>query len=405
MGSRILSLLAALGLVAVLVGCSQAPETVTAKPDGVVSVQVLKVQAEPVRRQVEIVGTLAGNQEVTVSSEVAGRVKAVRADLGDRVPQGAVLFELDATEHELAVERQRAALAEALAQLGVKEEGQSLPEVTETSIVRRAAAESAEAQANFERAKALQEEGVLSQQAYDSAEARARTSQANYMAALEQARNLAARVENLRAQLALARKSLADTQVRAPFTGTVRERLVEVGQYVREQTPLVALASTNPLKLRADVPERFFPYVRVGAEVEVSVEAYPGEKFAGSITRLAGAVDPGTRTFPVEARVDNSAGRLRPGLFARAVLETSKVDSAIRIPAGAALSFYGVQKVYAVERGVIREKVVKLGDRYGDAIEITEGLKPGDQIALTELARLREGTAVSVQSPAKGGTQ
>jgi len=379
-------------------GCSSGPAVVTAEPDGPIVVRAIQVQPQPAQRRVEVVGTLAGNQEVMVSSEVAGRVTAIRADLGDRVTQGQVLIELDSSEAQLGVERQQAALLEVLAQLGVKEEKDPLPELVDTSIVRRAAAEAGQAKADYERAKTLQAEGVFSQQAYDAAEARFRTSQANDAAALEQARNLLAHVDNLRAQLLLARKKLQDTQIRAPFAGTLRERLAEVGQYLREQTPVASLASTDPLKLQASVPEQFFPYVQPGAAVEVTVEAYPGEKFPGNVTRVARAIQPATRTFSIEARIGNSQQRLRPGLFARAIVETSRSDNVIHVPAEAVISFYGVQKVYCVENNVIREKVVKLGDRFGSLIEVAEGLHSGDWVAVSELTRLQEGVSVRLAS-------
>ncbi|MSO19086.1 MAG: efflux RND transporter periplasmic adaptor subunit [Acidobacteria bacterium] len=397
---------AALAILLMVTGCSKPAVETAVVPDAPLAIQSLVVSTEPVRREVEIVGTLAGDQEVVVSSEVSGLVKVVRADLGDSVAQGQILIEMDATEYELAVARQRAALQEVLAQLGMQNATAKIPELTGTSSVRRAVAEAADAKANFDRAQSLKTDGVLSQAAYDSAEARERTSQANYSAALEQARNLVARVDNLRAQLGLAEQDLANTRVKAPFAGTIRERLVEVGQYVREQTPLAAIASTNPLKLRADVPERFFPYVKAGADVRVSVEAYSGETFLGKITRLAGAVNPQSRTFSVEARVENGARRLRPGLFARAILDTDQVDPMMRVPATAVLSFYGVQKVYVVESGAIKEKVVELGDRYGDKIEIIKGLSPGEQIAVSQMARLREGVKVTATpSSASSGSQ
>ena len=395
-------LLTLLAAIAGAAGCSRQPTVVTAQPDGQIVVRAVQVQPEPFRRQVEVVGTLAGDQEVALSSEVAGRVLKIHSDLGDRVAKDQVLIELDPTEYQLAVDRQRAALAEVLAQLGVRQESDPLPEVTESSLARRAAAEAADAQANYDRMKALRAEGVVSQQVYDSAEARYRATQAAYAAALEQARNLEAHAENLRVQLRLALKNLADTQIHAPFAGTVRERTAEVGQSVREQTPLISLASANPLKLRASIPERWFPHVQPGARVGLTVEAYPGEAFSGAVTRVARAGLAETRSFSFEARIENPGERLRPGLFARGRLETSKVDSVVRIPASAVLSFYGVQKVYTVAGGAIREKVVKLGDRTGETIEITEGLAPGDWVATTNLTRLREGVSVQLETEQGG---
>lgn len=378
-------------------GCSHTSNQATANRGDAVAVRALQVQAEPVARRVELVGTLEGQQEVTVSSEVAARVVAIHADLGDRVEAGQVLIELDPTEFHLAVERQQAVLGEVLARLGMGKEDAPVPEPAQVSGVRRAAAELAEARSNYERGKTLLAEGVVSQQLYDNAEARYRIAEANYTAAVQEVRNLVARLENLRAELGIAREKLSDTHISAPFAGTVRERLVEVGQYVKEQTPVISLATTNPLKLRAEVPERWFPYVKPGAAVEVTVEAYPGESFPGRVERVARAVNPQSRTVALEAQVANPQERLRPGLFARARLVTSRTDAIVRVPASAVVSFYGVQKVYAIENGEIRERVVKLGDRFGDTVEVTEGLAAGTWIATSELARIRQGIRVEIR--------
>lgn len=378
-------------------GCSRPSNQATANRGDAVAVRALQVQAEPVARRVELVGTLEGEQEVTVSSEVAARVVAIHADLGDRVEAGQVLIELDPTEFHLAVERQQAVLGEVLARLGMAREDAPVPEPAQVSGVRRAAAELAEARSNYERGKTLLAEGVVSQQLYDNAEARYRIAEANYTAAVQEVRNLVARLENLRAELGIAREKLSDTHISAPFAGTVRERLVEVGQYVKEQTPVISLATTNPLKLRAEVPERWFPYVKPGAAVEVTVEAYPGESFPGRVERVARAVNPQSRTVALEAQVANPQERLRPGLFARARLVTSRTEAIVRVPASAVVSFYGVQKVYAIENGEIRERVVKLGDRFGDTVEVTEGLAAGTWIATSELARIRQGIRVEIR--------
>jgi len=392
--------LSALLLALVFAGCSreaaEAGKPAAPQEAPAIAVQGIQVQAERIDRTVELVGTLEGEHEVTISSEVAARVTTVRADLGDRVQQGSPVVELDQTEYRLAVERQRSALLQVLAQLGVMKESDPVPAAAETSIVRRAQADLADARSTFERTKALLAKGVAAQALYDTAEARYQAVQANYTSALEQVRNLLAQADNLRTQLALAEKKLADCTIRAPFTGTVRTRLVEVGQYVKDQTAVMFIASVDPLKLRASIPERWFPYVAPGAHLQLTVEAY-ADKFPGRVTRVGGAVDPQSRTFNIEARIDNSLGRLRPGLFARAVLVTSKTDTVLRVPAAAVISYYGVQKVYAVQDGLVVEKVVKLGDRSGDVIEVTEGLAAGTWIAVSELTHIRQGSRVQIR--------
>jgi multidrug efflux pump subunit AcrA (membrane-fusion protein) len=377
-------------------GSSAAPAV---GPEAPIVVAAFQVQPQTVQRTVELVGTLEGQQEVTVSSELSARVVAVRADLGDRVERGQVLVELDARELQLAVERQKAALSQVLAQLGVSAEGGVIPPAEQTSIVRKAAADLNEAKIVFDRTETLVSKGVSSKALYDTAQARLGVAEANYASALEQVRNLQAQLSNLRAQLALAEKKVGDAIIRASFAGTVRSRMVEVGQYLREQTPVMSIASTNPLKLRASVPERWFPFVREGAQVTLTVEAYP-DRFAGRVVRVARAVDPQSRTFTIEAHVDNAQERLRPGLFARALLNTGKTDPVLQVPVQAVVSFYGVQKIYTIEGDKIAERVVKLGDRSGDTIEVTDGLKPGDLIATTELTRIRQGTRVRVKKEA-----
>jgi RND family efflux transporter MFP subunit len=294
------------------------------------------------------------------------------------------------------VDRQQAALQQALASLGLSKEDDPMPDPVQTSVVRRAAADLADAKTNFERAQSLVAKNVVARQVYDSAEARYKAAEASYTSALEGVRNLIAQVENLRAQLNLARKKVADTVVRAPFGGAVRARMVEIGQYVKEQGAIMSLTDTNPLKMRASIPELWFPYVATGAKVELTVEAY-ADKFPGCVARVSRAVDPQSRTFPIEAEVDNSAERLRPGLFARAVLYTSRTDSVLRVPADAVISYYGVQKIYAIKDSQIVEKVVKLGDRFGDTIEVTEGLESGTWIATSELTRIQQGSRVEIR--------
>ena len=170
-----------------------------------IAVAAFKVQPEKISRTIELVGTLEGKQEVTVSSEVAARVIAVKADLGDLAQQGQPIVELDSTEFRLAVDRQNSALVQVLAQLGVRSETDPLPEASQTSIVRRASADLADAKSSFDRTKALVAKAVESKAAFDSAEARYQAAQANYTASQEQVRNLLAQVDSLCTQLALAK--------------------------------------------------------------------------------------------------------------------------------------------------------------------------------------------------------
>src|SRR5258706_6973232 len=146
-------------LCAFVVSCShQNGQSAKAATSDVVAVKAIEAHAENIARRVELVGTLEGDQEVTVSSEVAARVAAIRADLGDQVQAGQVVIELDPTQYRLAVDRQQGALAEALARLGLSKEDEAFPAPERSAVVRRATAERQDAKAKFDRAQNLAKE-------------------------------------------------------------------------------------------------------------------------------------------------------------------------------------------------------------------------------------------------------
>jgi len=184
--------------------------------------------------------------------------------------------------------------------------------------------------------------------------------------------------------------------VRAPFAGSIKERQVTIGQYVRPNTPLFALVKTDPIRLRAEIPERMAPWVKVGQTADVWVEAYQERKFQGRIWRISPTVDQSKRTFVVEALIQNPAGELKPGSFARARVQTSLVEQISLVPVRAVNYVLGSNKVYVVRNQRIDAREVKLGDRFDQDVEILDGVREGEQVATTQLARLDAGSQVRV---------
>ena len=187
------------------------------------------VRQEALRRTVEIVGTLAAEDEVTISSQVDGIVRAVLADLGDPVKSGQTLVEIDREKLQYTLDEQKAAHARALTKYGASESGQ-LPPVEETAEVRKAAAELAQAKQSRDRAGELHKRTLIPQQALDDAETTLRLKAASYDAALQNARNLRTDVDASDAAMKLADRPLRDTLIRAPFDGYVQKRIVSVGR-------------------------------------------------------------------------------------------------------------------------------------------------------------------------------
>src|SRR6185436_3828249 len=168
-----------------------------------------------------------------------------------------------------------------------------------------------------------------------------------------------AMIDQFRAALELAQKKLKDTAIKAPFAGSVSERLVSVGQYVKAQTPMFTIVQTNPLRLRVEVSERLAPSIRAEQAVQLRVDSLPGRSFPARIWRINPSVTEQTRTLQVEALVPNDGGTLRPGMFARASVTSGETVRALMIPAKAVLNFYGVNKIFAVADGKVQDRTVK----------------------------------------------
>jgi RND family efflux transporter MFP subunit len=191
---------------------------------------------------------------------------------------------------------------------------------------------------------------------------------------------------------------LAHKRVRSPIAGSVVRRLVSVGEYVRPGTPLFDLVADDPLKLRGDVPERFADEIGVGQAVEIKVDAYPNDTFAGTLLRISPAANAENRSITVEAAVPNAGRRLKAGFFASANIVTRSDDQALVVPETAVISFAGVTKLFVVRDDVAHERHVRLGSRDEQGwIEVIEGVQADESVATSGLAKLEDGMAVAVR--------
>lgn len=394
--SRALSVAVLSCSILILTSCSKtsgkAVENATPRP---VSVRVLTVEQKQVRRNVESVGSLFPLDEVTVSSEVEGRVEQVLVDVGDHVAAGQTIVKVVQTELQLTLEQQRASLQQARARLGLSEKGEDLRDVRSAPEVKKAAADLADAEQKYLRAKTLFEQGLLPKQSFDEAESRHNASRAAYDLSVQAVENLRAQLAQSKAATSLAQKKVGDSMIRAPFAGQVKERSVTQGQYLKVQTPVMVIVNIDPLRVRLQVPEKMAAWVKTGQEVTVSVEAFPGRAFTGKITRINPSVNQQTRAFEVEALIDNRESLLKPGFFVKATIPSSVVVDALIIPQEALLYVYGVYKVFVIDGNTLKEREVKIGERTGDEVEIVEGLAVGDRVALaTKGQELKEGAIV-----------
>lgn len=400
------SLLALLLATFLNVSCSQKTVGQTAneaaRPAAKTKVSLISVGRQEQRRNVEAVGSLFAHDEVTVSSEAEGRVEQVYFDVGDRVAKGQVLARISPVEMQLTVEQQDAALAQARARLGLAEGQKELKDVRDAAEVKKATADLNDAQQRYRRAESLLESGVIPRQQFDEAEARYKAAKATYDIAVQQVENLRASMQQSKAALNLASKRLRDAEIRAPFSGHIKARLVTAGQYLKIQTPVMTLVNVDPLRVRLNVPEKMSPWIRTGREVTLTLEAFPGREFTARISRINPAVDDKTRMYEVEALVANPKGELKPGSFVKASIPSDKVDSILTIPEKATTYLFGAYKVFVVQGAKVKEREIKLGDHIGDRVEVIEGLRADEQIAVSAGGQaLKDGAEIEALSAAE----
>jgi RND family efflux transporter MFP subunit len=384
------------GLALGLSACSKRKDEsvrADAAPAQPLTVKTALVEERPVARYVEVVGSLKADQEVVVSSEVKGIIEELPVDLGSVVHRGQLLARLAQREAQLRIDQAQAALDQARARVGMRNGSSSL-EAAQNSEVRQANAALDEARLRYERARTLIKNGDISQERFDEAEIQHRGAEARYQSAQDSFHNQTALVEQRAAELQLARKQLQDTIIVAPIDGAVSARHVTRGEYIRSEAQIVTLVRSNPLRLQAVVPEVAVASVRLNQSVTLAVDAYPGKTFSGVISRISPALDEKARTLTLEATVPNADGELKPGLFASVRLLVARESPALMVPSNSLLAFAGLTKVYVVEGNRAVERVVKTGLREGGYVEILEGAKAGERVAVENLGKLSNGAVV-----------
>jgi RND family efflux transporter MFP subunit len=370
-----------------------------------VAIQTTDTKRITVQRQVDLAGTLLSPDQAKVSAEAAGVVRSVLVEIGREVRVGDPLVKLEPRELILALARAESALRQTRAQLGMPDPvdaGDAPPDDDQVGSVKNALANRAEARANAERAKTLATRGLISPVDLETADTRLRVAEAAYQSAVDQVRGQKALLQDRRASYDLAVKKLNDAVVRAPIAGVVSERPVFVGEYVAERTPVVTIVQVNPLKLRTGVQEKHAGIVKAGQTVEFRVESFGDTVFQGKVAYVSPSLDETMRTFTVEALVDNSDLRLKPGFFAKGMILTRRDEEVLAVPDAAVSTLAGVSSVYVVQDGKIAQQSITLGVRQSNLWEVVDGLKGNETLASSRLNELATGVSVTTGGKDQG---
>jgi len=322
-----------------------------------INVQVQAAEKKSLRPYVETIGTLNPFDEVIASAEVDGILKEVRVDEGSVVSRGMVLAAINDTDYSLEVKRSEAALKQAEATL-------------------------ANTKVEYQRKEALYREQLVTQQQFDDVLTKMSLAEAE--------------LERSKATLSLAREKLRKTKVHSPISGAVKEKKVSAGDYVKNSTNLFVIIQNNPVKLNFTVTEKDVGKLRKGQDVVLKVDAFPEKEFKGNVNIIYPSLEERTRTLQVEALVPNPKEVLKPSFFAHVILYTGIARDTIVVPVTSLLYESEKVKVFVVEGDKAREREVKLGNKYGEMMEITGGLKQGEMVVTVGQQNLFDGAKVNV---------
>jgi RND family efflux transporter MFP subunit len=385
-------------LLAATVGCGTGVKGESSDPsEAVPAIAVSSTAAveKPIRRFLEVTGTLAAQEEAEVAAEVQGRVIATPVERGTRVAEGDPLIRISAAEMEAQVAEADANAAQIVGRLGLADGSEFA--VDKVPEVANARANLDLAEGDFARAQMLYDKKLLSKADFDTRSAQAEVARRQYDIARNGAMQQYQALLAARARLSLANKALADTVVRSPFAGVVGQRLVSVGAYVTRGTKVASVMRTNPLRVNLTVPQQYSAEVAIGRPVSLSVDVAPDKTFEGQVRYVSPALQSDSRTLIVEALVANDSGVLKPGSFATARIEQGSNRPGILVPKAAVRTVSGTSRVYVIAGERTEERIVTVGQSANDLVEITTGLKAGENVATSNVEKLSDGARVTTQ--------
>ncbi len=344
----------------VFTGNSALAQPPGAPPTPVVAAPVVEKMAAP---GLDIVGTARANRISRVAAEVAGLVTSIYFNEGDLIHSGAVLVELDKTNEKLGLEATRAQLTGAMAQLE-------------------------EARKKLKRSSSLKKTKAISDQSMEKDFFRVRV--------------LEATVAGIQAQEAKLNYRLGRMSVRAPFTGYIVEKHTEAGQWVGPGSLVATLAELTTIKVAGSLPERYITRIKAGDKAKVMFDALGPGVFEGQVTSVIPAADEKSRNFPVEISLENRDGTIKAGLLARVSLTGTK-RKVLLVPKDALVLGRAKPTVFVVRDNTVFPVAVTVGEAYGEDVEITGDLIPGQMVVIKGNERLRPKQQVQIISPQDPG--
>lgn len=334
------------------------------------TVELAAVKRGDMSESISVVGNLIGAATIEAVPKVAGRLEMVSVRLGDRVSRGQRLAKVEDREILEQVKQAQASFD------------------VSAATVRQREADLKLAQTNLDRSHSLYDRQLIPRQTFDDTEARHQAA----VAALDLAR---AQYAQAQARLDELKINLANTNITSPVSGFIGRRTLDPGAWVTPNSPFLSVVDIGVVRLVANVVEKDLRRIGQGMKADVTVDAYPGEKFDGRIAQVAPVLDPATRTAQIEVEVQNATFRLKPGMYAKVDFVVERRDNTLVVPANAVIDLRGQKGVFLPDEGdVARFKPVTVGMSQTDIVEVVDGLAEGTRVVTTGAAALREGDRI-----------
>ena len=325
-----------------------------------VRVETLVLEPTTFEDVIQMTGTVESSNDATLSAQSSGTLEYL-APLGRTVARGAVLARIDAGLASAGLQQAEAQVASAEAQFELAED-------------------------NLQRQEPLYQDSVIS--AIEFQNVKAQYNQAK--AGLAQAK--AARTQ--------AQKQVSNTTINAPFSGTVEEHFAEQGEQLNPGGPVLRIVNTSNVKVEVGVPERYASEVEVGTPVQIDFQAYRGETRRGRVSFSGSAINPQSRTFPIEVDVSNTDGKLKPQMIAQVYLTLETIPNVIVVPQAAIVRDENGDNVFIVEseggQSIASRRRITLGPTYSGRVVVESGLASGDEVLVLGQSNITEGDAVEV---------
>jgi RND family efflux transporter MFP subunit len=395
-------------------------------------VAVIKPQRKLLERRCEQPGEIAAFEETPLYAKVAGYVQTVNVDIGDKIKQGQTLAVLTVPELVEELKQKAALVVQAQSQITQANAAVDVAQaVVETAEAKVAAAEAAIARttadvnrwkSEFARVNELADRSAVTRKVADETLDQLRVAEGAKLEANAQVKSCQATVRETQAKLSVAKadveaanarltvaqadhdrtKALTEyATIKAPYDGTVNQRLIHTGHYVQPATtgrdqPLLVVLHSDMVRVVVNVPEGDAGFTKIGEPATIRVQSLENKQFSGSVKRVASALDTTTRTLRAEIELENSSGELVPGMYCYVSIQVGKRPDALVIPTTAVLVDQGKSFCLVVANGRIVRTPIEIGLRTGSEVEVVTGLNRTEAVIPKNPASLKEGQRVDI---------